>query len=174
MRTVFNLLGPLVNPLHPTGQVIGVYNSQLLEAIAGALNQLSISRAIVLHGREGLDEAGLGDATDLALLEGGVVNLSLCNPQDLGLTPAPIHALKGGEVPENAEILRRVLQGKGTQAQTDVVALNASLALQVGEVVPFTDHKRGIATARAILKSGAAWEKLVELVKFLEMSSNPS
>ena len=174
VRTVFNLLGPLVNPLHPTGQVIGVYNSQLLEAIAGALNQLSISRAIVLHGREGLDEAGLGDATDLALLEGGVVNLSLCNPQDLGLTPAPIHALKGGEVPENAEILRRVLQGKGTQAQTDVVALNASLALQVGEVVPFTDHKRGIATARAILKSGAAWEKLVELVKFLEMSSNPS
>lgn len=168
VRTVFNLLGPLVNPLHPTGQVIGVYNSQLLEAIAGALNQLGISRAIVLHGREGLDEAGLGDGTDLALLEAEVVSLSICNPQDLGLTPVPITALKGGEVAENAEILRYVLQGKGTQAQTDVVALNASLALQVGEVVPFANHQQGIETARAILKSGAAWEKLVQLVKFLE------
>lgn len=170
VRTVFNLLGPLVNPLHPTGQVIGVYNSQLLEAIAGALNQLGTNRAIVLHGREGLDEAGLADGTDLALLAGGVVNLSVCNPQDLGLTPAPITALKGGEVPENAEILRCVLQGKGTQSQTDVVALNASLALQVGEVVAITDHKQGIETARAILKSGVAWEKLVELVKFLDSS----
>lgn len=168
VRTVFNLLGPLVNPLHPTGQVIGVYNPQLLGVVAEALNQLGSSRAIVLHGREGLDEAGLADATDLALLESGAVCLSACHPQDLGLTPAPTTALKGGEVAENAEILRCVLQGKGTQAQADVVALNASLALQVGEAVPFADYRQGIARAREIINSGAAWEKLVELVNFLQ------
>jgi anthranilate phosphoribosyltransferase len=169
VRTVFNLLGPLVNPLHPTGQVIGVYNPQLLAAIAEALKQLGSSRAIVLHGREGLDEAGLADVTDLALLEGGVVRLSACNPQDLGLAPAPTSALKGGEVIENADILRQVLQGKGTQPQADAVALNASLALQVGEVVAFADYKQGIEKAKEILNSGAAWEKLVELVKFLQI-----
>lgn len=167
IRTVFNLLGPLVNPLRPTGQVIGVYESQFLTPIASALNKLGIPKAIVLHGREKLDEAGLGDLTDVALLNQNQVHLSSLNPEILGLTPAPITALKGGNVEENAAILRDVLQGKGTQAQQDAVALNAALALQVGEVVAFEDHHQGIEKAREILNSGAAWEKLLELVKFL-------
>jgi len=167
VRTVFNLLGPLVNPLHPTGQVMGVFDAQFLAAIASALNQLGINNAIVLHGREKLDEAGLADITDLALLHQGKVNLTSINPTDLGLTPAPTSALLGGNLEENASILRDVLQGKGTQAQQDVVALNAALALQVGEVVPFTDYLQGIKTARNILASGEAWLKLEALIKFL-------
>lgn len=167
VRTVFNLLGPLVNPLYPTGQVIGVFDAQFLAAIASSLNQLGINNAIVLHGREKLDEAGLADVTDLAVLHQGNVNLSRINPTELGLTPAPTSALKGGNLEENANILRDVLQGKGTQAQQDVVALNAALALQVGEVVPFTDYLPGIETARNILSSGEAWLKLEELIKFL-------
>ncbi|WP_013322590.1 anthranilate phosphoribosyltransferase [Gloeothece verrucosa] len=167
IRTVFNLLGPLVNPLRPTGQVIGVYDRQFLASIASALNQLGIAKAIVVHGRERLDEAGLGDLTDIALLERGQVNLSNLNPEKLGLTTAPISALKGGNVPENAEILKNILQGKGTLAQLEAVALNAALALQVGEVVPFEAHQLGIEKAKEIISSGAAWEKLLELVKFL-------
>jgi anthranilate phosphoribosyltransferase len=167
VRTVFNLLGPLVNPLRPTGQVIGVYSPQFLSPLAEALNQLGIPKAIVLHGREQLDEAGLGDITDLALLEGGQVQLSSLNPQSLGLTKAPVTALQGGNVAENADILRRVLQGRGTPAQADAVALNAALALQVGEAVPWQGHSQGIAKAREILNSGAAWDKLAELVHFL-------
>lgn len=167
VRTVFNLLGPLVNPLRPTGQVIGVYSPQFLSPLAEALNQLGIPKAIVLHGREKLDEAGLGDITDLALLEGEQVQLSSLNPQSLGLTKAPITALQGGDVAENAEILRHVLQGRGTAAQADAVALNAALALQVGEAVPWQGHSQGIAKAREILNSGAAWDKLEELVNFL-------
>ncbi|MDY6781704.1 MAG: anthranilate phosphoribosyltransferase [Cyanobacteriota bacterium] len=167
VRTVFNLLGPLVNPLRPTGQVIGVFDSALVPTVAEALNYLQVSKAMVLHGREKLDEAGLAELTDLALVEGGEVRLTTLSPGALGLTHAPTNALVGGDVEENAMILRNVLQGKGTQAQADVVALNASLALQVGEAVPWGEYSQGIRVAREVLKTGAAWSKLEELVQFL-------
>ena len=168
IRTVFNLLGPLVNPLCPTGQVIGVYDGAFVETMAEALNRLGTPKAIVLHGREKLDEAGLGDATDLAMLQNEKVTLSSIDPQELGFQSISLAALKGGEVIENAEILRNVLQGKGTIAQQNAVALNASFALQVGEVVTFGDHEHGVAQAREIISSGAAWTKLEELIKFLD------
>ena len=168
IRTVFNLLGPLVNPLCPTGQVIGVYDRVFLDSIAEALNILKTPKAIVLHGREKLDEAGLGDATDLTMLNNGKVIPGIVNPQALGLKPASLAELKGGEVTENAAILTSVLQGKGNAAQRDAVALNASMALQVGEVVNFGDHLQGVNMAQDIINSGAAWTKLEELVAFLK------
>ena len=167
VRTVFNLLGPLVNPLNPTGQVIGVFDPKLIETIAEALNLLGTQTAIVLHGREKLDEAGLGDITDLAILNNGQVYLTTVDPQEVGVTPAPISAVKGGNVQENAVILKEVLQGKGTQAQQDIVALNASLALQVAGAVPLLNHGQGVTVAREILQSGSAWTKLEHLVEFL-------
>ncbi|MBD2296581.1 anthranilate phosphoribosyltransferase [Anabaena sphaerica FACHB-251] len=167
VRTVFNLLGPLVNPMRPTGQVIGVFDPKLIETIAQALNQLGTEKAIVLHGREKLDEAGLGDITDLAVLSDGKVQLTTLNPEEVGVTAAPITALKGGDVQENAEILTNVLQGKGTQAQQDAVALNASLALQVAGVVPLFNHAQGVSMAKEILQSGSPWTKLAQLVEFL-------
>ena len=168
IRTVFNLLGPLVNPLCPTGQVIGVYDSAFIDRMAEALNILKTSRAIVLHGREKLDEAGLGDATDLTMVNKGRVTPGILNPQALGLKTADLSELRGGEVEENATILRNVLQGKGTPAQQDAVALNAALALQVGELIPFGDHFQGVAIALEIINSGTAWSKLEELIKFLD------
>lgn len=171
IRTVFNLLGPLVNPLQPTGQVIGVYDSAVVPAMAGALNQLGIPQAIVLHGRERLDEAGLGDKTDLSVVEHGQVTSAAIDPQALGLAAAPLSALRGGEVAENVAIMTAILQGKGTQAQRDVVALNAALALKVGEKVTGdsldASLTEGIALAQEILASGAGWEKLQALVAFL-------
>ncbi len=167
VRTVFNLLGPIVNPLRPTGQVIGVFDPNFVSTVAHALCQMGTPKAIVVHGREKLDEAGLADETDLALLSDGEVRLTSLNPQQLGLTPASTEALRGGSVEDNATILRNVLQGKGTQAQQDAVALNASLALQVGGVVPLEDHKAGIEIAREVMRSGAAWSKLEQLVQFL-------
>lgn len=168
VRTVFNLLGPLVNPLRPTGQVIGVFDANVVSTVAHALQQMGIHQGIVLHGREKLDEAGLADETDLALLSDGEVRLSTLNPQQFGLTSAPTGALRGGDVAENVDILTHVLQGKGTAAQQDVVALNTSLALQVAGVVALEDHKAGIEQAKDILKSGAAWSKLEQLIQFLK------
>lgn len=170
VRTVFNLLGPLVNPLRPTGQVIGVYNSQLVPIAASALGQLGTKLAIAVYGREKLDEAGLLEPTDIAILDRGEVNLGQINPQELGLIKPKPGYLLGGNVADNAEILRSILQGKGTQAQQDVVALNAALALQVGEVVPLEAHREGISLAKDILKSGAGWSKLESLVNFLANS----
>jgi anthranilate phosphoribosyltransferase len=168
VRTIFNLLGPLVNPLRPTGQVIGVYSSNFLTAMAIALQNLGSQKAWVVHGREKLDEAGLGAPTDMAGFNHGSVISETLDPQKLGLTPAPLAVLKGGDVPENVSILTKVLQGKGTQAQTEVVALNASLALQVGEAVAWGDHQQGVTRAAEILRQGAGWDKLQQLVQFLE------
>ncbi|MGI8504231.1 MAG: anthranilate phosphoribosyltransferase [Hassallia sp.] len=173
VRTVFNLLGPLVNPMRPTGQIIGVSDPLLLEAIAQALSQLGCRRAIALHGREKLDEAGLADITYLAVLQDQKVRSITLNPLELGLSHAPTEALCGGDVQENAEILKAVLQGKGTQAQQNVVALNTALALQVGEVFDSNSTDilescvQGIALAKEVLQSGAAWTKLEQLADFL-------
>jgi anthranilate phosphoribosyltransferase len=173
VRTVFNLLGPLVNPLPITGQVIGVFDPQLVVPIAEALQQLGRSQAIVLHGREKLDEAGLADLTHLAVLSDGQVHPIDLNPETLGLPAAPTSALRGGDVSTNVEILRSVLQGGGTAAQQDVVALNAALALKVGGALPDsvdteTTYRKGIELAKEILASGAAWQKVEELVAFLQ------
>ena len=172
VRTVFNLLGPLVNPLRPTGQVIGVYHPSVIEPMAEALKQLGIAQAMVLHGRETLDEAGLGKPTDVSVIANGSVTQEVINPEAFGLTPAPLSALKGGELDENSTILRNVLQGKGTQAQQDAVALNAALAFKVGGLTKGDSFESacadGVNQAQDIIKSGAAWEKLEQLVNFLK------
>lgn len=166
IRTIFNLLGPLVNPFYPNRQVIGVYAQELVPIMAEALQLLGREGAIVLHSRERLDEAGLDQPTDLGVLAGGTVRAEVLDPRDYGLTSAPTQALKGGELPENTAILTRVLQGSGEPAQRDVVALNAALALQVAGAVP--NWGAGIAQAQDILASGAAWERLQQLVDFLK------
>lgn len=172
IRTIFNLLGPLVNPMSPTGQVIGVSDPFLVQTIAQALSQLGIRRGIVIHGRERLDEGGLGDVNDVAIVQNQQVSLIELTAEKLGLTPAPIGALKGGEVKENADILQAVLQGKGTQAQQDVVALNTALALEVGEAVDGENIvercTQGVVVAKDVLKSGEAWKKLEQLAEFLK------
>lgn len=168
VRTVFNVLGPLVNPMRPTGQVIGVFDPSLVSTIAQALGELGTELAVIVHGREKLDEAGLGDVTDLAVLSDGKVELATLDPEKVGLTPSAIGSLKGGNVEENAEILRNVLQGKGTPAQMDVVALNASLAFQVGGAIPMGSHAAGVSLAKDILLSGESWLKLQQLIEFLK------
>jgi anthranilate phosphoribosyltransferase len=166
IRTIFNLIGPLVNPLHPTAQVLGVYNKGLIHTLAEALRLLDRQQAVVLHSREGMDEAGLGDLTDISFLQNGQVTEEAIAPQELGLAAAPIESLKGGNVQENAEILRLVLQGKGTQAQTDCVALNSGLALRISGAT--STWGEGVSLASQIIASGAAWDKAEALVKFLK------
>ena len=119
-----------------------------------------------LHGREKLDEAGLEDKTDLAVVTQGQVTKAVLDPQRFGLAPAPKSALRGGEVEDNQAILTAVLQGKGTQAQQDVVALNAALALMVGEKARGAtleeSIQQGVDMAHDVLSSGAAWDKVAK------------
>ncbi|APB33563.1 anthranilate phosphoribosyltransferase [Gloeomargarita lithophora Alchichica-D10] len=160
IRSVFNLIGPLVNPLQPQYQMLGVYRAELLPVMAETLHILGRKRAVVLHGREGLDEAGLGDCTDIILVGNERQTL---DPQALGLTPAPLAALAGGDVAANAAILQNVLQGRGSRAQQDVVALNSGLALWTAERV--NTIGAGVTIAQDILTSGCAWDKLHALVQ---------
>ena len=129
IRTVFNLLGPLVNPLRPDAQVLGVARDDLLDPMAGALQQLGLRRAVVVHGAGGLDEASLAGPNQIRLIDSGSIRSQLLSPEDLGLKTAPLDALRGGELDDNQRILADVLAGAGTEAQRDVVALNTALVL---------------------------------------------
>lgn len=172
IRTIFNLLGPLLNPLPITGQVIGVSSPALVRTVAEALSRLDVENAIVVHGREGLDEAGLADLSNVATIEGRQIEITAVGPRMLDLQTAATADIKGGDVNTNADILKALLQGKGTQAQQDVVAFNAALALKAGEVLPANLQgtealKQGVSMAKEILSSGEAWRKLEQLAQFL-------
>ena len=162
VRTVFNLLGPLVNPLRPEAQVLGVGRAHLLEPMAEALARLGLERAVVVHGDGGLDEAALSGPSELRLVEHGQVRAEQLDPAALGLEAAPLSALAGGaDVAANAAILEGVLQGRGTAAQRDVVALNTALVLWAAG---HTDQvAEGLEPARRALASGSAWQRLEAL-----------
>ena len=100
----------------------------------------------------------------MQVINQGAIATEVLNPQELGLSKYGLDALKGGDVEENASILRQVLQGKGTEAQTDVVALNAGLALYTSQTVD--SYEAGIKISKKVLQSGSAWEKLEQLAAF--------
>jgi len=161
VRTVFNLLGPLVNPLRPDAQVLGVARADLLDPMAEALARLGLRRAVVVHGHGGLDEASLAGVNALRLVEAGSVRADQLDPEALGLQRAPIAALAGGDLTANRSILEAVLQGRGSQPQADVVALNAALVLWAAGRADSVAE--GLDQARQALASGLAWTALERL-----------
>ena len=161
VRTIFNLLGPLVNPLTPDAQVLGVADRNLLMPMAGALKILGLQRAVVVYGHGGLDEASLSGPSELVILENGELRAELLDPSSLGLGIAPLEALAGGDLSTNKQILQEVLQGAGSQAQREVVALNSALVLWCSGSVP---HWRdGLELALSSLSKGAPWQCLIAL-----------
>ncbi len=161
VRTVFNLLGPLVNPLQPDAQVLGVAQADLLDPMAGALARLGLRRAVVVHGAGGLDEASLQGPSQLRLVEHGEVVSQELDPATLGLAQAPITALAGGDLAANRAILEAVLQGGGSDAQRQVVALNTALVLWAAGASD--SIAAGHQQAAAVLASGSPWQKLLQL-----------
>ena len=161
VRTVFNLLGPLVNPLQPEAQVLGVARPDLLDPMADALARLGLRRAVVVHGAGGLDEASLQGINQLRLVEGGSVRAESLDPRSLGLACADNAALAGGDLATNRAILEAVLQGRGTVPQQAVVTLNAALVLWAAGVVDSIES--GCAQAAAALADGRAWGRLEAL-----------
>ncbi|MAR06805.1 MAG: anthranilate phosphoribosyltransferase [Cyanobium sp. NAT70] len=161
VRTVFNLLGPLVNPLNPQGQVLGVAREDLLDPMAGALQQLGLRRAIVVHGAGGLDEASLCGPNQLRLIEHGSIRAQSLSSEQINLVTASIDELSGGDLSTNQDILRKVLQGQGTQAQTDVVAFNTALVLWVAAVED--DFAKAATRASEVLQQGLPWQRFEAL-----------
>lgn len=161
VRTVFNLLGPLVNPLRPDFQVLGVGAASLLDPMAEALARLGVQRAAVVHGHGGLDEASLSGPSALRLVEAGQVREDWLDPAALGLAAAPLEALSGGDVATNRAILEAVLQGRASAAQRDVVALNAGLVLWAAGCSATV--AAAVPMALEAIDTGAAWQRLEAL-----------
>lgn len=153
VRTLFNLLGPLANPASATHQVVGVFDPTRVEQLAEALGALGLTAAWVVHGHGGLDEVSPSGATRVAQLRAGGVTTFDVTPNDFGLDPVPVEALRGGDAEENADIIRRVLRGDVGAPRTAVL-VNAAAALCVADdgATPASAAERA---ARAI-DSGAA------------------
>ncbi|MDX8408534.1 MAG: anthranilate phosphoribosyltransferase [Mariprofundales bacterium] len=163
VRTIFNLLGPLTNPAGAAFQIIGVYSHDKLELMAGALAQLGIQRALVVHGRDGLDEITTTDITDAVLVEGGQMQPFEIDPEAFGVPRSAPEALVGGDAAYNAAIVRHILAGqKG--AGRDIVLLNAGAALWVSGRA--ADIAAGIAQAAVVIDDGLATAMLDNLVQY--------
>lgn len=163
LRTMFNLLGPLTNPAHASGQVVGVYALEMVEKLAEALSMLGLRRALVVHGLDGLDEITITGPTRVAEARGGIVRTYEVDPEEFGMSRATLKDISGGDAAENAAIVREVLSGKKS-ARRDVVLLNCAAALvAAGRVDHLAD---GIPAAARAIDSGAAAAKLAELVRF--------
>ncbi len=163
-RTLFNLLGPLVNPARATAAVIGVYDAGLTELMAGALHDLGMRRALIVHGHDGLDEITVTDATRITELdaEGDLRTYDLYPELLLGRR-FPAADLRGGTPEENAAVLRAVLEGRDRGGARAVVALNAGAAVYVSGRADTLEG--GYRAACAAIDSGAARAKLETLVR---------
>ena len=161
IRTLFNILGPLSNPSGATRQLIGVFSPLYLERMAEALGVLGTDRAWLIHG-SGLDEMSLHGPTEVVELNHGSIQRFSVSASDLGLSEAPLEAIRGGEPAVNAAALRTVLDGQPS-AYLDMVLLNAAGALVVAEKA--NDLSHGIAIARQSIESGAAKAALDALVR---------
>ena len=162
IRTVFNILGPLTNPAGAGHQLIGVSDPAVGENMAKVLGMLGGSRALVVHGRDGLDEISLGETTQVWELKGGSVSSYEVTPEELGLERIGRSELGVGDVNESARIVRSVLQGT-PGPHRNVVLANAAGALLAADRV--TDFKAGIAVAAESIDSGSAERKLDALLE---------
>jgi len=161
-RTIFNLLGPLTNPAGAKRQVVGVFAERWVAPLAQVLGVLGSERAWVVHGG-GLDEMSTTGETSVAEYREGQVRLFTVTPEAVGLKRAALADLTGGTPAENAEAMRRLLQGE-TGPYRDIVLLNAAAAFLVGETVETL--REGVELASRVIDDGraqAALDKLVEI-----------
>jgi anthranilate phosphoribosyltransferase len=161
IRTVFNLLGPLTNPARACAQVVGVSQSELVVVIAEVLKELGISRGLVVHGADGLDELTILNQNEVAELKDNKVKFYSINPEEYGLAHPVASDISGGTARENAYIIKNIFKGeKGPRR--DIVVLNSAAALMVGG--KSKNLTSGIELARNIIDSGLAFRKLEEFV----------
>jgi len=163
IRTIFNMLGPLTNPAGANTQVVGVYAAHLTELLARVLGQLGSTRALVVHGSDGLDEITITAESKVTELRDGELETYTVAPEDFGLTRATLAEIQGGDARQNSQIILDVLRGE-RGARRDIVLLNAAAALVAsGKTVDLTE---GVAVAAQSIDGGKALDKLERLIEF--------
>lgn len=156
VRTIFNALGPLVNPARTTHQLVGVYEDALRPVVADALGRLGVRRAWVVRSTDGLDEVSPSAPTRVSVLDHGTISERVVSPEDFGLAPIPLRALAGGEAAENAATLEAILRGEPHPAAPAVV-INAAAALAV---LRGGDLRTHAADAAEAIRDGRAYATL--------------
>jgi anthranilate phosphoribosyltransferase len=161
VRTIFNILGPLTNPASAPNILMGVFHADLVGIQVRALQRLGAEHALVVYGRDGMDEVSLGAATLVGELKNGVITEYEIHPEDYGLTMASNRALRV-ETPEaSRDMLRSVLLNQAGPAR-DIVIFNAGVALYAANVAP--DIAQGLVLAQQAIESGAALQCLEKLI----------
>jgi anthranilate phosphoribosyltransferase len=161
IKTIFNLLGPLTNPASAPNILMGVFHPDLVGIQVRALERLGAEHAVVVYGRDGMDEVSLGAATLVGELKDGVIHEYEIHPEDFGMVMASNRALKVEDAAASKAMLLGVLDNQPGAAK-DIVALNAGVALYAANVA--TSMQDGIQRAYAAIESGAAKAKLDALV----------
>jgi len=162
VRTLFNILGPLTNPAGAPNILMGVFHPDLVGIQVRALQRLGAEHALVVYGRDGMDEVSLGAATMVGELKNGEITEYEIHPEDFGMTMASNRALKVETPQESLALMRQVLDNQ-PGAPRDIVVLNAGVALYAANVS--NSIPDGIAKARAAVESGAARAKMEQLVQ---------
>lgn len=162
VRTIFNILGPLTNPLGATMQLLGVYDESLINPLAQVLMNLGVKSAMVVHGTDGLDEISLTSPTKVREIRGNNVKDYLFQPEDYGYKLCKKEDLVGGTPTENAEITRSILSGEKSHCRNAVV-LNAGAALYLTR--DDLSLKDAMIDIESVLDSGKAMEKLETFIK---------
>lgn len=158
-RTIFNVLGPLINPARPNIELMGVYDKALVRPIAETMAAMGMKRAAVVHG-SGLDEVAIHGETTVAEIIDGEIKEYTLTPTDFGLDTYPLETIKGGEPEENRRIITNILIGRGTDAQQAAVAVNVALLLRLfGK----EDLKANTQKAIDVMQSGKAFELVEKL-----------
>jgi len=165
IRTVFNQLGPLVNPLRPNAQVLGVPSEDLLEPMGSALLKMGMNRVIVVNGSGGLDEASLQGENKLVFVEKGKLRFSKINISDFNFVNTSNDKLVVSDGESNEEILKSVLNGSGKKPHKEVVALNAALVLWAAGIED--DLHEGFNRALLSINKGNPWHKFLLLKTYL-------
>jgi indole-3-glycerol phosphate synthase len=156
IRTMFNLLGPLVNPAGVKKQLIGIFDPELLSTVAKMLMDLGSERAMVVNG-SGLDEITNTGRTNVIELQGGQLSRYQLRPEDFEMEPVSISAISGGDPLDNARIMMSILKGRESP-RSDIVALNAGAAIYLAGMAP-TIHD-GVQKARRVIVSGKGMKAL--------------
>lgn len=165
-RTVFNILGPITNPAHPEGYLLGVYDEYLVEVIAEVLKNLGAERAMVVYGQDKLDEISISAPTTVAELKDGKITKYVISPEQFGIPFGTKDEIVGGTPEDNAQTTRKILSGEITGTKRNVVLLNAGCAIYVAGLADSIGD--GIKKAGEMIDSGKALETLD---KFVELSN---
>ena len=168
IRTIFNILGPLTNPAGAPNILMGVFHSDLVGIQIRALQRLGAEHAVVVYGRDGMDEVSLGASTLVGELKNGHITEYEIHPEDFGMAMASNRALRV-ETPEQSMAMLKGVLANEPGAATDIVILNAGVALYAANVAP--TMKEGVALARQAISSGAAQAKLAQFVAFTQQES---